>query len=844
MHVSRKHVFYAVFPAFFLAIFLSGTVEVSAQGKAAGASVAGHIPGPASETHRPVAVITRRDIELSGARNLRQLLERGLEFNTFGLFRTSVAGSGYRAVLVNGRRISDSVFDAEAFPLSAIERIETLNDNAAALHGGHAVGGAINIVLRSGFKGFEARAGAARPKQAGADSEHGGFVWGGALGRGRAVVGLDVVRREEIRDADRDYYRGSWTPGGSFEDARNISTGGNTLFISLPGEEGGRRTISRPLGACEGSAYISGLTEPRDIPGVGCGFDYSAIKWHYEWERLSREGLFLIAEHPIGESADIYLDARFAQSESTLLYAPSVGSFSFSPSQPLRDRLLQDPEIDALPDKIRVAHRFVAHGNREWITDVEERDLTLGVRGKLGGIGYDAHVRHYLHDLVVNGDTFVSATAIAKEIEDGRYNVEDPFSTDPDHLAAIRETSLRNRHDRVVEHTAAGASFNGEAFTLSGGEVLWAAGAEIASEEWRDVRDYRDMNGRSYDPKDVLGSGGSWSIGERDRFSAFAEVSLPLLKGWDVTLAGRHDDHDDVGATFSGRIASRYGLSKNLALRASWGAGGRPPALSVLHLRESVGYPYVCDVRTHTGHIRDCRRIQVERVDSGNPNLDPDEAESLSLGAAARFGPLSVSTDWFRIDISDAPESWPSQDILDLEAKGQLPAGVRVIRDGDLIDRIEGSYANIGENNVEGIDLRARVDLKADAAGVVFDLRWLRVTENEIRVSGEKVPNYFPRDRIHASVRVSRGRVTANWSVYGLSGYWNTIRSGRYRRWVGHDVTLRWRDAFGFRGMELIGGVLNVADRGPSTLPDGPALTFASARGRTLFVNAKYTFGP
>ncbi len=769
MRTIRKHFLHAIFLMLFPAAFPGGAIDAASEEKGAGASVAGHISRPASETPRPVSVITRRDIELSGVQNLRQLLERGLEFNTFGLRRPSVAGGSYRAILINGRRVSDSTFDSEIIPVSAIERIEILSDNAAALHGGHAVAGAINIVLRRDFKGFEVQAGAARPSQAGADSEKGSFVWGGALGRGRAVVGVDVVRREEIRDADRDYYRGSWTPGGSFEDARNISTGGNTLFITLPGEEGERRTISRSLGACEGSAYISGLAEPRDIPGVGCGFDYSAIKWHYEWERLSREGLFLSAEHPIGESADIYLDTRFARSESRLLYAPSVGSFSFSPSQSLRDELLQDPEIDALPEKITVAHRFVAHGNREWVTEAEERDLTLGVRGKLGEIGYDAHVRHYLHDLVVNGDTFVSGSAIAKEIEDGRYNVEDPFSTDPAHLASVRDTSLRNRHDRMTEHTAARASFNGKAFTLSGGNVLWAAGAEIASEEWRNIRDYRDMNGRSYEPKDVLGSGGSWSVGERDRFSAFAEVSLPLVKGWDVTLAGRHDDHDDVGATFSGQVASRYRLNRNFALRASLGAGGRPPALSVLHLRESVDYPYVCDVRTHTGHIRDCRRIQVERVDSGNPNLDPDDAESLSIGAAANVGPLSISTDWFRINISDAHEKWPSQDILDLEAKGQLPAGVRVIRDGDLINRIEGSYANIGENDIEGIDLRARVDLKTDAADVAFGLRWLRVSKNEVRVSGEKVPNYFPRDRVHASVRLSRGRVTANWSVYGLS---------------------------------------------------------------------------
>ena len=689
-------------------------------------------------------------------------------------------------------------------------------------------------------RAFEAQAGAARPRQEGRRFRAGELrIWGGALGRGRAVIGLDIVRREEIRDADRDYSRGSWTPGGSFADSREISVGGNTAFITPPGGS----TIARPLGDCEGSSYVAGLTDPIGHPGVGCGFDYTAVKWHDPWERLAREGLFLSAEHPLGEGAKFYLDARAAQSESRSLYAPSVGTFRFSPPQSLRDKLLQDPEIDALPDEISVAHRFVAHGNREWVTDVEERDVTLGVRGRLGEVGYDAHFRYYMYDLSVNGNTFVSGSAIARAIGDGRYDVENPFSTDPDHLAAIRETSLTLKREQVAKYTAARAAFNGKAFPLPGGGVLWAAGAEIASQDWKNIHDYRDADHRSYPASDVLGSGGSSSAGERRTVSAFAEVSLPLVKGWDVTLAGRNDDHDDVGATFSGQVASRYRLNKNLALRASWGTGGRPPALSTLHLRESVGYPNVCDVSTHTGDIADCDKTQVERLSSGNPDLEPDEAESLSIGAAASVGPFSLSLDWFQINISNQPAELAAQTILDLEAKGQLPPGVRVIRDGNLIRRIEGSWGNNGESDIEGVDLRASVDWKTDLAEVAFDLRWSRVTEDEVRVAGEKSPYTYPRDRVHGSIRVSRGRVTANWSAYGVSEYWNTDRTDRYGEWVGHDVTLSWREAFGMRGLELIGGVLNVADRGPSIADDNPDLTFASAQGRTLFLNAKYTFG-
>ena len=129
----------------------------SPQGEAAGteSSVASHIPTAAADATRPVAVIDRNDIDLSGMKNVSDLLLSRLKYNSFGLFRPFVLGSGRTAVLVNGRRVSDSGFDLDALPISAVERIEILSDSAAAMHGGHAIGGAVNIVLRRNDEGVE-----------------------------------------------------------------------------------------------------------------------------------------------------------------------------------------------------------------------------------------------------------------------------------------------------------------------------------------------------------------------------------------------------------------------------------------------------------------------------------------------------------------------------------------------------------------------------------------------------------------------------------------------------------------------------------------------------------------
>ena len=60
---------------------------------------------------------------------------------------------------------------------------------------------------------------------------------------------------------------------------------------------------------------------------------------------------------------------------------------------------------------------------------------------------------------------------------------------------------------------------------------------------------------------------------------------------------------------------------------------------------------------------------------------------------------------------------------------------------------------------------------------------------------------------------------------------------------------MRWQHAFGLSGMDLVGGVLNVGDRGPSTDPtrpgtEGAATTLDNIRGRTLFLTAKVSFDP
>ena len=210
------------------------------------------------------------------------------------------------------------------------------------------------------------------------------------------------------------------------------------------------------LGECDpAKGYTGPLSNP---PGIrsgdkGCGFAYGAIAWNTS--RYEQRSAVLNLDLPLIENADLHLDANFTQGDSAFRYAPSVDSFSFELDPTRNEGLLQaindaagsDFEADG-NDRFVVAHRFVRHGNRDWLTDTEEYDVSVGLEGRIAeGVGYDARISAYRLDGFVDGRTFVHAGKMTSEIQAGNFDLEDPFSDARDHLRAIENTSLRLEND-------------------------------------------------------------------------------------------------------------------------------------------------------------------------------------------------------------------------------------------------------------------------------------------------------------------------------------------------------------------------------------------------------------
>ncbi len=808
--------------------------------------------GSLAPAPRVTAKFERDFIERSGAQTLEELLDTGIA-------RYFLTGGQPLLVLVDGRPYATTSSNLDTLPLSAIERLELVSGDSLGTLDGHAVRGALNVVLRTDLDGVEARALARLPSRDGGDGWQGSVFWGGEVGEGRMTLGADVLRRQEIRAASRDYSRSDWQEGGSFSEAQNISVGGNTVFVTQRDANGiptGSRSV--PLGECDPArGYTGPLGNP---PGIisgdeGCGFAYGNIMWNTS--SYEQRSVILNLDHPLGDDAELHVDANLAQSDAAFRYAPSIGVFSFKPSAgvlaAINDAAGDYPAGSQFEaddnDWFVVGHRFVRHGNRDWLTDTTELDVSATVEGRISEtLGYDARISALRLDGFLDGNTFVHLRTISEEIKAGRYDLENPFSDAAEHREAIRRSSLREENDFGAEYLGARLALEGSGFAIGGRDAAWTAGLELESVEAHDVTVYRSNDGATYDVSEVLGSGGTNYAGERRNAAAFAEMSLPLGEKLDLRLGGRGDEADDVGGMTSWRLGANLRPSDIVTLRGSWSAGERAPSMVYLHSSEFQDHPYIeCDPGTGSPP-RSCPEInprQVTRVTKGNTELDPSKNERVAVGAEVRKWPFFANVEWYRLSRSGLPgqnsADWAMQNLNEC-MDGELTKCID--RTGGELT-IHNGYANVVDDEVSGINSRIGGGFRTGWGVVGLRASWRRVNSAELRIAGEKDGFAIPENVFRVDFLARRGDLSAVWTTSYRSGYENRTGTGSFDSWTGHDLVLDWKRPLGLEDTRFTTGVFNITDAGlsvntanPSSV-DGPTV---AGWGRTFFVTLNKRF--
>ena len=232
----------------------------------------------------------------SGADNLASNSDvvTGAQRGTNGLSAANLRGQGAGStlVLLNGRRVaahglSGAAVDVNQIPFAAIERVEVLKDGASAIYGTDAIGGVINFITRSDYKGLGLQ-GFTDFTEAGDANIYrvGGIVGFGDLKeQGFNVMGAASYRwNQALPGARRSFVNGEQPERGLSIDTRGTPFA--TVFPLDPTNAAGRAPTGTLLGGTTpaGFTYLPGLVFPGtavradggvnllDVPGgAGCG---------------------------------------------------------------------------------------------------------------------------------------------------------------------------------------------------------------------------------------------------------------------------------------------------------------------------------------------------------------------------------------------------------------------------------------------------------------------------------------------------------------------------------------------------------------------------------------------
>ena len=189
----------------------------------------------------------------------------------------------------------------------------------------------------------------------------------------------------------------------------------------------------------------------------------------------------------------------------------------------------------------------------------------------------------------------------------------------------------------------------------------------------------------------------------RNSYAAYGDVEIEVTDTFTFQVAGRYEDHADIGNTFDGKVAGRLDISETVSLRAAASTGFRAP---------TVGQANILNVTTAFtgGMLADEATLPPTHPAAaivGAQPLTPEEAVNLTVGAVIQLDALDITVDYFNIEVQDRIAR-SSEKILSRENIQQLLAAG--VADAQAFTAVR-FYTNNFTTTTQGIDLVATYPL-------------------------------------------------------------------------------------------------------------------------------------
>ena len=728
---------------------------------------------------------------------------RGLTVNSTLVMIDGLRNASY-PLADDGQR---SFVDLNSIPFNAVERIETLKDGASSLYGADAIGGVVNIIMKSNYQGMGADLSVGTSQHGGGDQyRFNGEIGHGDLDTDKYNVYLDVEYQldKRIRIDQRGYpyntFDLSGIPGGTND---NPGAGGSTIYGQVK-----RATMGTPGDISTGSAVAGELWQPLRTCGTDAPLTTSAGGAYCaqntalygdvqpKQERVGAYGRFTIKPN---DNFQAYLSTSFMQSKTSTTGAPRAISSStpHNLSNIVLPALLSNGQLnpnnpfaaegyDAL-----IRYRFSDIPNSATYTNRMAR-MVGGVEGTAADWNYKANVVIAHGWLESANYGFISYSNLLSAVNNGTYNFIDPSKNTQavrDALAPVLAKTSTSDLDSINVQASR------DVFNLPGGPAQLGIGGEFR---------YEAVNDPALNPvNDAQGLGNARTVGNRTVASAFAELGMPVLDNVEVNVSGRYDHYSDFGGNFSPKIGVKYTPIKTVALRGTISKGFRAPSFSESGNSASQGFTnfsfanYPDFIAAHGGSEY-TKTYSLSNITAANPDLKPEKSTSYTLGAVwAPTRNFSVSLDYYHIKKTDVIAQASAGDAIAAYYAGEaIPAGFVVTPDlpdpdaPNALPRIlsvSSPYINADSLRTSGMDLNVQntmylpADIKWTSdlnATVLFDFKYTQggVTYNYVGTqapyalsSGAGTPKY----RASWSNTFTRGPA----SVTGTLNYVSGLRS-------------------------------------------------------------------
>lgn len=829
-----------------------------------------HIRG--GETASPLVVLDREQIERTGRATVAEALQalpqtfggestegtittRADRVGSNSSYATSVnlrgLGADSTLVLVNGRRLAGSgnkgdFTDLSSIPMVAVDRVEVLLDGASATYGADAVGGVVNVILRRDFEGVEVRvrggfATAGEPREASA-----GLVAGRSWSSGSALLAYEAYHRENLPAAARPFAASAdLRPFGGSDRRESLAFPGNIVrpdpvtgatvpaYAIPPGQDG---TNLRPSDFVLGAVNLSSPQQGADL-----------------LPEQRRQSLYLAARQEITPSLELSGDARYSfrrvvsngLAPTSVLTVGRNNPFFVSPTGAASHQIqysfqgeLANPQARPTAESLSATLGARLELPADWAAETYAAFAQELIESRASGQVNTAFLAEALGNAADNPNTAYRAAS------DGYFNPFTGRPANPAQVLAFIGSGWTQTRSRTQVFTAS-AQADGPVWDLPGGELRLAVGLQARRETYR--------RGGTNFTSTVLPTPIALQESEREVTSAFLEIrapivsddnARPLLRQLELSAALRAERYSDFGETLNPKAGLIWSPLDGLKLRATYGESFRAPALVELNENEI----YV-PLRFQVGSAR----LLTLSLNGGNPDLAPETATSITLGAdlePAAIPGLKLSATWFETEFSAridrpvlanratalvdprlasfvrylSPTNAADQARIRsyLESPRFSPA-VGVFPASDYAAIVDIRYVNTGRLDVRGLDLQATYGTQAWGGRLTLagSASWLLDYQQQLTPTADTaelaaIAGYPSDIRARISADWSRDSLSAGLSLNHLAGFDDPL-GGEIESQTTLDGQLRLtgREGTAFDGTSLTLSVRNLLDAEP-----------------------------